>query len=125
MPFGTPAPPKSTSISAGRLRGERWYLSAPPRPGGGLRWLTYGQGEPFLQRPDVIGQSCDHRRRPLLIAPIADLLSQGSDRPAEVVAVRREVRQGAVHLEVLTEAVRLARLPRVAVPVRPVLALQV
>ena len=71
----------------------------------------------------MIGQPGRHRRRPLLPLALLVPLPQRPHRPAEVVAVHREVGHRLVHPPVLAEPVRLPRLPRVAVPVRPVLPL--
>ena len=48
---------------------------------------------------------------------------QGSHRPAEVVAVQREIGHRLVDTPVLAEPIRLPRLPRVAAPVRRLLPL--
>jgi hypothetical protein len=69
----------------------------------------------------MIRQARRHRRRPLSICPLADRLAERPHWPTEVVAVHRQVCHRLVHPPVLTETIRLPRLPRVVMPVGQVL----
>ena len=68
-------------------------------------------------------QSRSHRRSPLLPATILPSDPKRTPTPTEVIAVPDEVRCGVVDLDVLGEAISLAMLPGVLVPIRPVVPL--
>src|SRR5262249_56865693 len=101
----------------------RRAVADPPGLGGRRRAWAAGDGHPSLHRQDVVRQPRRHRRRPLLPPPIGATLPQRPDRPAEVVTVQRQPPHRLVDPPVLGEAVRLPRLPPVAVAVRPVATL--
>ena len=85
--------------------------------------MQSGEGQPFVQGPDMISQPSRHRRRPLLPPLVLTTLSQRSHRPAEVVAEVTELRRRPMHFPVLRERIRLAYLPAAAVAVRAVVPL--
>src|SRR3954465_2284694 len=96
-----------------------------PGPQGGVLVVLYGgKAQPFLQRPDVVGQPGRHRRCPLL--PMAVLIpkTQGSHRPTEVGTIPGEVSHRLMNPPILAESIRPARLPCVLTAVRRMLALQ-
>ena len=68
----------------------------------------------------MIGQTRGHCWRPLLPSSFAVTLTQGSHRPAEVIAVHREIGHRLMHVPILGEAVGLPHLSSIAVPVSPV-----
>ena len=73
-----------TALVAAQKLERRWI-------GGVLMLLKAWHPDPFVHRPDVIGQGRRHRRRPLSPASLSYRLPQRPDRPAEVIAVDREV----------------------------------
>ncbi len=90
---------------------------------GVLTLLKGWHRDPFTDRPDVIGQARRHRWCSLSPTTLADGLSQRPHRPAEIVAIDREIGHRLMHLPVFRECVGLPHLPGVAVSVRRVLTL--
>src|SRR5215470_5103619 len=74
-------------------------------------------GHPLADGPDVIGEPRRHRRRLLLVLMLAHFQPQGPHRPAEVVAVHREVGHCLMRLPILAETTGLPHLAPVAVAV--------
>src|SRR5689334_21784807 len=63
--------------------------------------------DPFAHRPDMIGQARRHRRRPPPPVTLVVTFVECSHRPAEVIAVHREVGHRLVDPPVLAERVGL------------------
>src|SRR3954452_14354797 len=91
--------------------------------GGVLIVLNGGKAQPFLQRPDVVGQTGRHRGGPLLPRAVLIPNPQGPHRPTEVVTIQREVSHRLMDPPILTEPIRPSRLPCVLTAVRRVLSL--
>src|SRR5438445_13850384 len=80
--------------------------------------------DPFTHRPDVVGQTRRHRRRPLPYPAVLVPILQRPHGPAEIIAIYREIGHRLVHPPILRERVRLPHLPGIPVPVGRVVSLQ-
>src|SRR4051794_8583555 len=85
--------------------------------GGVLASLNTWHHNPFMRRPDVVGQPGRHRGRPLPGPPTVIAILERSYRPTKIIAVHREIGHRLVTPPVLRERVTLPHLPRVLVPV--------
>ena len=88
--------------------------------GGVLTSLNGRHRDPLSHCPDMIGQARRHRWRPLTSTSFADRLSQRPHRPAEVVAIDREIGHRHMHRPILRKRVGLPHLQGVVVPIRRV-----